>query len=115
MFENINSQTFFLMNIMILSNYTFSISEEASKNFEAWIKVEIRMSFKEVSNLLKVKTFKLLTELETDSVNYAIQFYFAEESQEIEFDKNEFSNLLKKVDLLFSGNYAYFHTVLREF
>ncbi len=115
MFENINSQTFFLISIMILSNYTFSISEEASKNFEAWIKLEISQSFKEVSNLIKVKTLKLLTELETDSVNYAVQFYFAEESQVIEFDKNEFSDLLKKVHLLFTGKYAYFHTVLKEF
>lgn len=115
MFENINSQTFFLMSIMILSNYTFSLSEDASKNFEAWIKVEISQSFKEVSNLLEVKTFKLLTELETDSVNYAIQFYFEEEWHLVEFDKNELSNLLKNVDLLFSGSYAYFHTVLKEF
>ena len=100
---------------MILSNYTFSISEIASKNFEVWIKEEISQSFKEVSILLKVKTFKLLTELETDSVNYAIQFYFAEENHLLEFDKNEFSKLLKNVDLLFSGNYAYFHTALEEF
>jgi hypothetical protein len=99
---------------MILSNYTFSISNPLAYNFESWIKNQNKEVFKNIEILSDVKVYKLLTQIDPDSINYSIQFFFTDKIKAASFEIDNLPLFFQQLEMVFSGNYAYFPTILEE-
>jgi hypothetical protein len=99
----------------ILSSYTFSVEYSHALLFENAIKTEALPFLESIDGLKAVKTYKLLSEIETGGQNISLQLFFEEMIQHDLFELNHKQNFLRIVDQKFSGKYVYFQTLLEQF
>jgi hypothetical protein len=96
---------------MYLKNITFSVLNEISDEFEDWLKPEI-----EIIKIWaeQVALFKLLTQVDSESINYSIQFSFNSKEQLDVFIQLNLDEFLVKTQSKFKGKILYFVTLLEK-
>ncbi|MCP9769989.1 DUF4286 family protein [Lacihabitans sp. LS3-19] len=97
---------------MYLKNITFSVLKEVSNDFEVWLKPEI-----EIIKIWaeEVSMFKLLTQVDPESINYSIQFSFKSKEQLDIFMQLNLDQFLAKTQSKFEGKILHFVTLLEKF
>ncbi len=99
---------------MLLSNFTFNLSVSHSGLFRNWIRQELERQQSEVSLLRDTRIFHLLTEVNGDGHTYAVQLFFDTAGDLDLYDQQHKDAFLDRLDRIFSGQYAFFQTVLES-
>jgi Domain of unknown function (DUF4286) len=97
---------------MLVSNITVSVEPTSSSKFEELIKhliVELKSSN---INIKDIKTLKLLTEIHTENITYAIQFHFEALNHFEDWDNVNKHDLFRILDQNIPNKYVYFQTLL---
>jgi hypothetical protein len=100
---------------LILSNYTFSVEYSHALLFENSLQKEILPLLGNLDYLIAIKTYKLLSEIETGGQNLSMQLFFDSNSAHMQFEEKEKTAFLSILDKKFAGKYVYFQTLLEEF
>lgn len=99
---------------MLVSNITLSVEPSWSLQFENSIK-DIMMELMDSSKYIKdIKALKLLTEIHTENITYAIQFHFEEMSHFEDWDNSIKHDLFRILDKNIPNKYVYFQTLLES-
>ena len=96
---------------MYIKNITFSVSNEICSLFEVWVKNETLIYSDWVK---KTDAFKLLTQIDEQSSNYSVQFFFDSKEQLDVFKQLHLDLFLVKAQQRFGGNLLYFVTLLER-
>jgi hypothetical protein len=99
----------------ILSSYTFSVEYSHALLFENMIKKDVLSFLKEIECLENIKTYKLLSEIETGGQNLSLQLFFKDIAHYDLFEANHKLSFLALFNRTFSGNYVYFQSLLEAF
>ncbi|MGR3809550.1 DUF4286 family protein [Jiulongibacter sp. NS-SX5] len=99
---------------MILSSFTFSVNFSHSLLFENTLKKEAIPFIESQNSVHKVKFYKLLTEIDNGGHTLSLQVFFKDMQSFTEFELNQKDKLLGLIEPKYSGNYAFFHTLLEE-
>jgi hypothetical protein len=100
---------------LILSNYTFSVEYSHALLFENILQKEILPDLRNLNYLVSIKTYKLLSDIETGGQNLSMQLFFDSISAHEQFESNQKLSFLDILDKKFAGKYVYFQTLLEEF
>jgi hypothetical protein len=99
---------------MLIYNITFSIEESTENEFIAFLKNEL-IPYIEVQNLTSsVTLLKLLTEIQQELTNLALQLNFEEIENYISFETVFLTKIIEKTDLKFKAKYLTFNTLLEK-
>ncbi len=99
----------------ILSSFTFSVEYSHALLFENMVKNVALAFLKEIEGLESIKTYKLISEIETGGQNLSLQLFFKDRSHLDLFEANHKLNFLGLFDRKFSGKYVYFQSLLEAF
>lgn len=100
---------------MYLSNITFAVSNQHVEYFEIFLKKEIMIFMKGNGLNNEIQTFKLLDKVDENSSNYSFQIFFDTMKDFEDFQAEIFPEILRQIEILFSGHYGYFQTLLQKF
>ncbi len=99
---------------MLIYNITFSIEESTENEFIDFLKKEL-MPFIENQNLAtSVTLLKLLTEIQQELTNLALQINFDEIEKYISFENEILEKIIEKADSKYKGKYLTFNTLLEK-
>ncbi len=99
---------------MLVSNITFSVEPTSSSKFEEIIK-QIIVELKNSNiNIKDIKTLKLLTEIHTENITYAIQLHFEAIDHFEDWDNVNKHDLFRMLDHYIPNKYVYFQTLLES-
>jgi hypothetical protein len=97
---------------MIVSNITISVEPKVSDVFE-----DILTKFaskQSPENRVDFISYKLLTEINTENITYAVQFSFKSISEFEVWDFSQKHEFFKYLDLQIPNTYVYFQTLLQR-
>ena len=99
---------------MLIYNITFSIEESTENEFIAFLKNELIPFIETQSLTSSVTLLKLLTEIQQELTNLALQLNFEEIEKYMSFETDLFSKIIEKTDAKFKAKYLTFNTLLEK-
>lgn len=100
---------------MILFNLTFCVSTSEAAAFQKFIKAELDALKLSQAIIIDIKCYKILTDVEPETTNLSVQFFFNTQFDYLLFNSQMLPDLLNTIDALFRGQYAYFPTFMEQF